>query len=141
MSPPIAPRRSPTSRRARADQHCGALHAAPSDDSRAPAPAHHPRPDGPYLAHRGNGARRATAPLAAVGASAEAAAEAAAGLLLSAAALAADTLAAVLSPIDLAAEVMTRAADCYRDSDRERIILAGPSPGPRPGPRPSSRGS
>jgi hypothetical protein len=55
---------------------------------------------------------KATAPLAAVEASAAAAAEAAAGLLLSTAALAADTLAAVLSPTDFAAEVMTRATAC-----------------------------
>jgi hypothetical protein len=44
-----------------------------------------------------------------VGASAEAAAEAAAALLLSTAALAADTLAAVLSPTEFAAEVINRA--------------------------------
>jgi hypothetical protein len=74
---------------------------------------------------------RATAPLATVGASAEAAAEAAAGLLLSAAALAADTVAAVLSPIDLAAEVMTRAADCYRGSDRDGINITTAGAGRR----------
>ena len=54
------------------------------------------------------------APLAAVEASAGAAVEAAAGLLLSTAALAADSLAAVLSPTEFGAEVITRAAHCYR---------------------------
>ncbi|MCD2191964.1 hypothetical protein LQ327_00985 [Actinomycetospora endophytica] len=72
----------------------------------------------------------ATAPLAAVAASAGAVAEAAAGLLLSAAGLAADTLVAVLSPTEVAAEVMTRAADSYRGSDRDRSTAAGPRPGP-----------
>jgi hypothetical protein len=49
--------------------------------------------------------------------SARAAAEAAAGLLLSAAALAVDTLAAVLSPTEFAAEVIDRATHSDRDAD------------------------
>ncbi|NMO93160.1 hypothetical protein [Actinomycetospora sp. TBRC 11914] len=70
------------------------------------------------------------APLAAWEASAEAAAEAAAELLLSVVALAADTLAAVFSPAELAAEVMTRATGCHRGHEREGITTA--EPGPRP---------
>ncbi|MDD7942298.1 hypothetical protein PHK61_28170 [Actinomycetospora lutea] len=54
-------------------------------------------------------------PLAAV----EATAEAAAGLLLSAAALAVDTLAAVLSSADCAAEVIDRATHGERDDERD----------------------
>ncbi|MFC5139789.1 hypothetical protein ACFPK1_16230 [Actinomycetospora rhizophila] len=54
-------------------------------------------------------------------ASAQDAAEAAAGLLLSAAALAADTLAAVLSPADVTAEVIGRVRRCDRGSARDAI--------------------
>lgn len=51
--------------------------------------------------------------------------EAAAGLLLSAVALAADTLAALLSPTELAAEVISRAAHSYRGTDRSRCAGVG----------------
>jgi hypothetical protein len=70
--------------------------------------------------------------LAAVEASAQAAAEAAAGLLLSAAALAADTLAAVLSPTELATEVINRATQCERDSESAGVSEAGPDRLDRP---------
>jgi hypothetical protein len=69
---------------------------------------------------------RHIAPLAAVEASAQATAEAAAGLLLSAAALAADTLAAVLSPTEFAAEVIDRATQCDHGSDRDGVSDADP---------------
>ena len=52
--------------------------------------------------------------------------EAAAGLLLSAAALAADTLAALLSPTEFAAEVITRAARSYPGNDRDKSTEDGP---------------
>jgi hypothetical protein len=56
-----------------------------------------------------------------VQASAQDTAEAAAGLLLSAAALAADTLAAVLSPTELAAEVIERATHTDGSSGRDAL--------------------
>ncbi|PVZ05338.1 hypothetical protein [Actinomycetospora cinnamomea] len=65
-------------------------------------------------------------------ASAQATAEAAAGLLLSAAALAADTLAAVLSPTEFAAEVIDRATHGDRSSDRDGVDEAGPDRLDRP---------
>jgi hypothetical protein len=61
-----------------------------------------------------------------VEASAQATAEAAAGLLLSAAALAADTLAAVLSPTEFAAEVINRAIQGERGGDQDGVGDVGP---------------
>jgi hypothetical protein len=70
-----------------------------------------------------------------VEASAQAAAEAAAGLLLSAAALAADTVAAVLSPTELATEVINRAT--HREGGGESAGVSEARPDRLDGPRSS----
>ena len=111
------------------DQRRGARHGD-QGARRAPAPAR-PRPN-PGPTFRETAARRPIAPLAAVEASAQAAADAAAGLLLSAAALAADTVAAVLSPTELATEMLNRATRCERGSESAEVGEAEPDRLDRP---------
>jgi hypothetical protein len=130
MSVPTAPRRSPPTRPSRADQRRGARHGG-RGAGRAPT-LHSPGPTTPAKHSGGGLATRPIAPLAAVEASAQAAAEAAAGLLLSAAALAADTLAAVLSPTEFAAEVINRATQYDHGRDRDGGSEADPDRLDRP---------
>jgi hypothetical protein len=100
---------------------------------------HAPDPASSGLRGRRPVAPTVPAPLAAVQASAQDTAEAAAGLLLSVAALAADTLAALLSPTELAAEVIERATHTDRSSSQpcpsppEKSVLVSCSRSTAPG--------